>query len=476
VRKLLILFLLTAGLAGCGSDKTAGPGPNKPPETHLFLVIGDSLGQVTGDTLPGRYYSRQILHWYGDDPDGEVIGYQWAWGDTSAGQWTFTTDVMDTFYVPIRDTMGYFTFFVRAVDNDSALDATPAKMTFPIINSPPEVSFPFAFTHNYDTAYFVSLNYMTFNWNGGDPDGDLTIVGYDFYLGDSSMRVDDLDTVTWHHLDSLTTRYTFTNLQPGFYRFFLRCQDIAGAYSPVIFYPDTIRGKWEVKPVVGNILYIDDNLYFFNSEHIFTDILDSLYPGGYTSLNFERRTFYNITDIDSTLNNFDIVIWNAGSDRHFTQASGGIVNFLRNGGRLMTNMTYSSRDTAIYPFLPIDSVYKTNINRPMFMVIPPGTDTIRYNSVQIYPDTLYATVPLSFTFGFKPAVPVALAGMFGESGYEVLYVTTGDTVAVRYPAYDPNNRWKARVVLFSFAVFDCNGQNTFGRMYSNILQYEFQDE
>jgi len=132
---------MAVGLAGCSSKSPSGPKQDQPPETHLFLVIGDSLDQVSADTLPGRYFSRQVLHWYGDDPDGEVIGYQWAWDDTSAGQWTFTDKVADTFYVPIRDTMGYFTFSSGRWIMIQTLDPTPAIMTFPIINSPPEVNF-----------------------------------------------------------------------------------------------------------------------------------------------------------------------------------------------------------------------------------------------------------------------------------------------------------------------------------------------
>jgi hypothetical protein len=257
----------------------------------------------------------------------------------------------------------------------------------------------------------------------------------------------------------------------------LRCRDIAAAYSPIIFYPDTIRGKWEVKPTLGNILYIDDNEYSWqNADSVFIPILDSLYPGGYTRLNFERRTFFNTVDIDSTLSQFDILVWNAGSERHFAQATNGIIGFLLNGGHLMTNVTYSSRDTSIYPFMPIDSVYRTDIFRPWDMVIPGGTDTITNypGTIQIYPDTLHASNPLSFTFAFKPAEPIALSNLGFGSGYEVLYVTTGDTVAVRFPAYDTLDWRPAKVILFSFAVFDCNTNGAFKNMYSNILQYEFR--
>jgi hypothetical protein len=498
VRKILIFFLVAVGLAGCSSKGPSKPKADMPPETHLFLVKGDSLGQADTLGTTDTTYSRLVLHWYGDDPDGEIIGYQYRWNAPPSDTiWKSTSKVADTFYVPIRSQFAYFTFYVRAIDNDSLIDPTPARMTFPVVNSPPIVRFPFAFMQYYDTARFTSFGYMTFNWDGGDPDGDETVTGFDFFLGDSSMRVDDvLDTtrhIQWTHLDSLTTRYTFSDLQPGFYRFFLRCQDVAGAYSPVIYYPDTTRGVWEVKAKQGDILYIDDNSHFFPSEHIFTDVLDSLYPGAYSTLNFELKTFYNPADIDSTLNLFHIVVWNGDATPHFAEASGALASFLSRGGRLMTNMgfapTYPSDTLIIYSFMPIDSVTRTNISRPSRWGAQPGVDSIiNYpDTVQIYPDTLFITNPISYSFAFIPAEPAALAGQGFGSGFDVLYVsrnivgniTYNDTMAVRFPAYDPVNRWPARVIFFSFSVFDCDGSQglflgNFRRMFSNILQYEFR--
>lgn len=482
MRKFLILIVVAVGLAGCNSKGPAGPKHNLPPETHLFLVIGDSLGQVDSAATTDTSYSRLVLHWYGDDPDGEVIGYQYRWSSPSSDTiWKFTAKVADTFYVPIRSQFDYFTFYVRAVDNDSLIDLTAAEMTFPIINSPPVVRFPFAFTQFYDTARFTSFNYMTFSWDGGDPDGDETLVGFDFFLGDSSMRVDDLDSVQWSHLDSLTTHYTFTDLQPGFYRFFLRCQDVAGAYSSIIYYPDTIRGVWQVKERTGNILYIDDAYYYSTADTIFSHVLDSLNDNGlidgYSKLSFEEKTFFYAQDIDSTLMSFEIVLWNAGSrsrgKRHLNEASSALSSFLIGGGHLMLNMSYTRSDTITYSFLPIDSIYNDTIFRPQFFVPPANGDTVfpePPDTTRIYPDTLVGSA-LSNSFAFRPGIPICLSGIENP---QVLYVTRGDTVAVRFPAYHPDNRQPAKLVYFSFDVFDCNRNGNFSRMLANVLQYEFR--
>jgi hypothetical protein len=55
--------------------------------------------------------------------------------------------------------------------------------------------------------------------------------------------------------------------------------------------------------------------------------------------------------------------------------------------------------------------------------------------------------------------------------------SVGDTVAVRFP-YDPDAEVQepARLIFFSFPVFDCNVDGGFSQMFSHILLNEFADE
>jgi hypothetical protein len=388
--------------------------------------------------------------------------------------------VFDTFFVKIREAARDFTFYIRAIDSDSMADPTPALMTFPIINSPPSVQFPVALINDYSLEYNITLGYHTFTWTGDDPDGEESISGYQIYLGDSSMHVDTLldpdalpVEVDWIDLDSLTFSYTFSDIEPGFYRVFLRNYDIAGAYSDVVWYPDD-SGVWEVIEPNGNILYIDDNAYFTANDSMYAHVFNTL-ALDFTSLNFTDRPFYYVQDLDLALDDFDILVWNAGSERHFSETSSAIGSFITDGGHLFMNSTFVSSDTVIYPFMPIDTlegIYDDDVFRPIRFVSPdPG-------GLTGYPDTLETSQLLSHVFGFVPAAPAA----FGVGQCKVLYTidatlgdpeSVGDTVAVRYPS-DPEV--PAQVIFFSMPVFDCNVDNGFTDMMSNILINEFADE
>ena len=132
------------------------------PETYLTLVAVDTIFSTTDsfgniiyaideepssdylwDTLSQAFTtittSRQELHWWGDDPDGEIVGYKYKWSSDTV--WTFTDLESGIFYVPIRSELDIFSFEVRAVDNDGNEDLTPSQLTLPIKNSPPELSF-----------------------------------------------------------------------------------------------------------------------------------------------------------------------------------------------------------------------------------------------------------------------------------------------------------------------------------------------
>lgn len=475
--RLAVVVAAMALALSCDTERSLTPNANQPPETHLFLHFSDTLH------LPGETTSMQVLHWYGDDADGEVVSFEWTWDDTSS--WIGTTLVTDTFYVPITVPQDTFTFYIRAVDNSGLKDPTPDHISFPIRNSPPSVILPIDFTQRYGRTVYNCFSYFSIGWSGSDPDNDATITGYYWYLADSSFAPWDsittdsiwwnqttLDTMSWGRLDSLVSLKIFNNLEPGSYRFFLRCRDVADAYSSIVFYPDNVAGAaWNVMPVQGNVLYIDDNNYFFptDSTNINGSLSDIYGEGNYSSWNVTARISFYPRDIENTLKLFDIVVWNGSSYPHFRESVEPITSYLAAGGHLLAFSTQARADTTIYPFLPMDSVTTTSIARIF--------NLYKFDSApDTYPDTLISPAPLSYSYAFRPAPPSGLLPQPTEPLYYCVQDNDTLTIAARYPAHGQSQWIPAQVVYFSLYVFDCNQNNRFYDLMRLILTQEFVHE
>ncbi len=141
-----LIILLGIALWSCSLweyDDPSDPLVNATPETYLTVVASDTLFPVESadsswyyiigldsipvqgpDTLTDAFAtvttSRQILHWWGEDSDGEVIGYQYKWN--SDVDWTYTTRESGIFYVPIRTALDVFWFDIKAIDNTARWD------------------------------------------------------------------------------------------------------------------------------------------------------------------------------------------------------------------------------------------------------------------------------------------------------------------------------------------------------------------
>ena len=169
----------------------------------------------------------------GEDTDGDVVGYQFKWSSDST--WTFTNLESGVFYVPIRSDLEVFSFEVKAVDNDGNEDQTPSRLTFPIKNSSPEISFryrsnPLIVDIGSDTSFTFPTR--TFVWDLYDQDGNETIV-------DVFYTIDDTCESCWVRLDGDATSITLTDIEPGNHIFYIKCRDIAGAESNIIQFPDS---------------------------------------------------------------------------------------------------------------------------------------------------------------------------------------------------------------------------------------------
>jgi len=347
---------------------------NESPETYLSLIANDTIyahvdsltGEITyaineepasgmvWDTLDFAFTtittSKQQLHWWGEDRDGNIIGYKYKWSSDSI--WTFTAEEEGLFYVPIRTDLGVFSFEVVAVDNDSLADATPAKLTLPIMNSAPEISFryrsnPFVDDIQSDTS--LTFPTRTFVWDVIDQDGIET------------------DTC-WIQLDAAAySSITLTDIEPGYHRFYIQAIDIAGAESNIAFFPDDTNpnepGFWRVIPVRGDVLLVDDFVQDSqnNAQNWYRSVLDSLLGADQFSVwEIGKELPYSSSDVSANLKYFNKVIWYAAytGGETYHEAGSSLLNFVMDGGHLFLNAPELKDST--FSWFPLQDVSVIN--------------------------------------------------------------------------------------------------------------------
>lgn len=227
-KNLIYIVVIFVGvfIGNCQKELPNQPKPNQLPSTRLFLVSDSTLLETS---------SRQHLYWYGEDPDGIVIGYLLASGnyrlngnlpvpDTSTYFWTTRTDSIIA--LPLLTKRDSFTVIIRSVDNTfdptqlvenaqirmlpqpywdrnmngvfdggdiqllsiaKAVDPKGSIQLLPLRNTPPTVFFAVnpidsSTIQQPDTTFTVA----TFSWYGTDIDGDNTISNYRIALNDTS--------------------------------------------------------------------------------------------------------------------------------------------------------------------------------------------------------------------------------------------------------------------------------------------------
>ena len=364
------------------------------PQTYLSLIAldtifstVDSLGNIiyainefpdseyVWDTLSQAFTtitsSRQELHWWGEDTDGDIIGYRYKWSSDSS--WTFTDLESGVFYVPIRSDLDVFSFEVKAVDNDGNEDLTPSRLIFPIKNSSPEISFrylsnPLIADIGSDTTFTFPTR--TFIWDLYDQDGNETIV-------DVFYAIDDTCESCWVRLDGDETSITLTNIDPGNHTFFVKCKDIAGAESNTIKFPDSANPSnaqfWIVKPVIGDILIVDDYPLdnANNALDWYTGMMDTLAGSeGYSYWEIGDELPYSSVDVTANLNYYNTVIWyaaynnTASANDTYNRAEASLVNFIMGGGNLFIN-PIDFEDTT-FTWFPLDSLVTLNPSGRLF--------------------------------------------------------------------------------------------------------------
>lgn len=178
-------------LASCAKDPLIVD-RNRPPRTFLVAAPLDST--IAHPTATGVSYSYRVhMYWRGEDPDGYVVGFLWAFDDSSAGHYHFTTKTDSIFDLTVNDSTDitggstiigstrFHTFFIRAVDNLGKPDPNLAvfnRTTFKASTIRPHVKF----VGQLPSALWAPLNAIgvdtlqdgqpfEIHWAGDDSDG-----------------------------------------------------------------------------------------------------------------------------------------------------------------------------------------------------------------------------------------------------------------------------------------------------------------
>lgn len=216
----LIFYILVATVAfvwfGC-STAPEGPEPtNKAPETYIANVppVGDTIPAVT------------LVYWYGVDDDGFIAYYEWAhsadsvdpsqitdWDSIGATDDTMalTVDDVDPSIIVIDtlidttvvgadtfvdSTFTYFFtgyFYVRAYDNEGAVDPTPAWRGWNVYSVKPRIEITAPDASSGMVSYYLATDPIFF------PKGDTPTV---FILDDTTALWKGVE-VWWNRADTM---------------------------------------------------------------------------------------------------------------------------------------------------------------------------------------------------------------------------------------------------------------------------------
>lgn len=397
---LLFIILGIISFYSCSEEFPDQPKGNLPPDTGMFLYPDSTVSQQP---------SRLNVSWWGDDPDGLIIGYYIKW-DGIDNSWTFTTKNDSTFSLPIGSSDTTYNFLVSAVDaegnskHDSQIfqngidygvepfidknkngvydigetyydigliDPTPASTLFPITNTAPVISWN-ELSFLPDTSFPV----VTVAWNASDLDGVESITEILIALNDTNnfvslpgnVRLVTLRGVNLNSanpeveilIDASPQNIYSEKLQGillnGENKILIRANDLSGAASNMIQLPDT-TSTWFVKKPKGEVLIFDDySITSFNQQQsefynqIFSTINGGVLAGKFDVFDLASTplAFESVTILE-TLKLFKYVFWYSASNPRLDLLNIITDKFNQAGGKIAFSMLFQD-STAQYPF------------------------------------------------------------------------------------------------------------------------------
>ena len=451
----ILLFLLLLVVTSCEENVNEPPLPNQAPNTEVFLFPdnADSLNQQK---------SRLSVHWWGDDPDGLVLGYYFRWVGVSP-KWNFTPKNDSIFSLPIGSADTIYTFEVMAVDQEGnnkydqsvmwnnedlgpepfidengngiwdegefyydigMIDPTPAKQKFPIKNSAPEIEWSKSSVLPPETFPVITIA-----WDATDLDGDESIVNINLSLNDTTtfvalpgyvrivtLRIKDANATDpeMEILINGSDQNIFEETLKGIKlddnnKLFIQATDISGSSSPYIALPDTGL-TWFVKKPKGDILIIDDYESGEVAEDFYNNVFSTISNGEFANkfdvMNIEttKLPFANITFLE-TMKLFKYVYWYADSSPSLELTSSVTQDYLKSGGKIFYSFTLQESSSSfeydlatIQSFLPIDGFAEES---PLSFLFA-GANILPTSDFDDYPQ-LKTSSTISFVWTYIPS-------------------------------------------------------------------------
>lgn len=216
---------------------------NRPPRTFLVAAPLDST--IAHPTATGVSYSYRVhLYWRGEDPDGFVVGYLWAFDDSSAGHYHFTTKTDSIFDLTVNDSTDitngssaigftrFHTFYIRAVDNLGKPDPNLViynRTTFKATTLQPHVRFVGSLPSGIGIDTLSDGKPFTICWTGNDSDG--VVIRYKYDVGPHSSPLMTDTCVTFND----STNASSIGLASGVYTLTVTAVDNAYAVGKTNF-------------------------------------------------------------------------------------------------------------------------------------------------------------------------------------------------------------------------------------------------
>jgi len=312
---LALLALAVQGLAGCSPKRKILFG-NLPPETRVFL-------QGPIDTVSHRVH----IYWFGSDVDGSVVAYRMRFVYRAPSP---QDPPWDTVFcaLPGRCTDSTFTVFtgdstviaprfeIAAIDDDGAVDETPAVQAFVLTNLPPRVTI----TSPYGSADSTYAS-LTFSWAVNDPDGGGPGLHYRIWLDGNEANVDSTTDLTFTIPSSRFVQNG--TLTSGPRTVYVQAVDDGGLSGPSASMTWYVRAPAATltPDLRGEVLVVDEVPSGAPSNPVYdqfftTALASQLTPDRYSVLRVQLnpRMFRSARDFAQTLRQFKAVVWYRGQE------------------------------------------------------------------------------------------------------------------------------------------------------------------